>query len=136
MLGCLTVTAGAAGAGADTEALQTTLLIRSEVPDSLVLYSSRTSGSLDVTISAKTTVSAGESFFLEAGETVTINCSYSPASASMDFGLLDSNGSFHYLNATGGSIYKTIQVSQRGSYTLAIRNNSSSSVRVMGFVTY
>lgn len=40
------------------------------------------------------------------------------------------------LYVDGGSINKTIQVSERGSYTLAIRNNSSSSVRVVGFVNY
>ena len=136
MLGCLSVTAGAAGTGADTEGLGNAVLTHFEVTDSIVLYSTRASGALDVTIPAGTTVSADESFPLESGETVTINCSYSPASASMDFGLLDSDGSFHYLNVTNGSINRSIRVSERGSYTLAIRNNSSSSVRVVGFVNY
>lgn len=73
---------------------------------------------------------------LEVGETVTINCSYSPASASMDFGVIAPDGYFYYLSAKEGSINQSIEVSQRGDYSVAIRNNFSHSVTVVGFVTY
>lgn len=75
------------------------------------------------------------SFPLEAGETVRINASYSP-DASVDFGLIDSDGRFHYLNVTNGSIDKTIRIEERGNYTFAARNNSSKTVSVSGYVSY
>lgn len=52
---------------------------------------------------------------MEAGETITVSATYTPRSASVD---------------------KTIRVNQRGDYTLAIRNNSSNTVSVSGFVNY
>ena len=128
---CLLVSAGAAETLAGYE-----MLAVSETAGLAQMVLPRATGSIDATVPASSLVYAGESFPLESGETVTINCSYSPASASMDFGLVDSDGIFYSLNVTGGSINKTIRVSERGSYTLAIRNNSSSSVRVVGFVNY
>ena len=62
-------------------------------------------------------------FPLEAGETVTINASYSPFSASVDFGLIAPDGYFYYINVKNGSINKTIRVDERGNYMLAVRNN-------------
>ena len=51
-------------------------------------------------------------------------------------GLVDSEGIFHYINVTTGSIDKTIEVPENGSYTLMIRNNSSKTVVVTGIVRY
>lgn len=93
------------------------------------------SGSFNVSIPARSSMSANSSFPLEAGETVRINASYSP-DASVDFGLVDANGTFYYFNTTTGSIDKTIQVDERGQYTLSIRNNSSETVSVSGYVRY
>ena len=73
---------------------------------------------------------------LEIGDTVTINCSYSPASTSMDFGVIAPDGYFYYFNVKGGSINRSILVSQRGSYSVAIRNKSTHTVTVVGFVNY
>lgn len=97
---------------------------------------SRASGSFSMSIPAKSKVLADSSFPMEAGETVTINASYSPFDASVDFGLVDSNGVFHYFNITDGSIDKTIRIKESGSYTLQVRNNSGSEVKVSGFVNY
>lgn len=74
--------------------------------------------------------------FFTAESIITFNCSYSPSSASMDFGVIDSNGRFYYTNVKEGSINRTIRISQSGSYQVAIRNNSSQTVRVVGFVEY
>lgn len=52
----------------------------------------RASGKFDFDIPAKTLMKASSSFPMEYGETVTITASYTPASASMDFGLIDSDG--------------------------------------------
>lgn len=92
--------------------------------------------SFDMSIPAKSKVLANTTFSLAAWETVTIKASYSPFSASVDFGLVDSDGTFHYINVTGGSIDKTIQVNESGDYRLQIRNNSSAEVEVSGFVNY
>lgn len=96
----------------------------------------RATGSINSDVPASKTAVSGKKFPLEVGETVTINCSYSPASASMDFGVIAPDGYFYFLSAKEGSINRSIVVSQRGDYSLAIRNNSSNAVRVVGFINY
>lgn len=98
--------------------------------------SMRATGSLNSDILANTLAVSDIRFSLEVGETVTINCSYSPASASMDFGVIAPDGYFYYFNVKGGSINRSILVSQRGSYSVAIRNKSTHTVTVVGFVNY
>lgn len=92
--------------------------------------------SFNMSIPAKSKVIVNSSFPLAAWETVTIKASYSPFSASVDFGLVDSQGTFYYFNVTDGSVDKTIQVEESGDYTLQIRNNSNVEVKVSGFVNY
>ena len=72
----------------------------------------------------------------DANDVVTFNCSYSPSSASVDFGVIASTGKFYSINVKGGSISRSIEINQAGSYAVAIRNNSSQTVRVVGFVNY
>lgn len=92
--------------------------------------------SFSMTVAAESLVAANSSFSLMVGETVTIKASYVPFTASVDFGLLDSDGVFHYFNVTNGSIDKTIEISTSGQYTLVVRNNSTDEVKVSGFVNY
>lgn len=92
--------------------------------------------SFSMSIPAKTKSLANSSFSLMAGETVTIKASYAPFDASVDFGLVDSDGVFHYINITIGSIDETIQINKSGKYTLQVRNNSDGEVKVSGFVNY
>lgn len=99
------------------------------------ISTTRASGEFEMTVSAKTKAIADSSFPLEAGETVRIKASYSP-DGSVDFGLVDEEGIFHYINVKNGSIDKTIKVSERGNYKFQVRNNSSVAVKVYGFVTY
>lgn len=87
-------------------------------------------------ISPKALSKSSKGFSLEVGDTVTFNCSYSPISSSVDFGVIAPDGYFYYKNVTSGSINDTIRVSQRGTYYLAVRNNSSSTVNITGFVNY
>lgn len=94
----------------------------------------RVSGSFSVTISAGKHKKVSSSFSLEAGETVTFNATYSPRSASVDFGVVDSNNVFFYITATNGSVDGGVTVTANGYYTPAIRNNSSSSISVSGTV--
>lgn len=95
-----------------------------------------TTARLERTVSANHTSAASGTIIMEANTYIKFNCSYSPSSASMDFGVIDSTGRFYFINVKGGSICQTIQISQRNSYTVAIRNNSSQTVRVVGFVEY
>ena len=81
-------------------------------------------------------VKASTSFPLEAGETVTIKASYSPFSANVDLGVIVPDGLYDSVNVTGGSVDQAIEVNQRGSYTLAVRNNSSDAISVSGYVNY
>ena len=96
----------------------------------------RATGSFSMSIPAKSKALADNSFPMAAGETVTIKASYAPFDASVDFGLVDSDGVFHYFNITNGSIDKTILIEESGRYTLQVRNNSGSEVQVSGFVNY
>lgn len=93
-------------------------------------------GSFSMSIPGKSQAQADTSFSLAAGETVTIKASYYPFSASVDVGLIAPDGYYYSVNVTGGSIDKTIQVSENGRYTLQIRNNSNSEISVSGYVNY
>ena len=88
----------------------------------------RATGKFDFEIPGKTMMKASSSF--------TITASYVPASASMDFGLIDSDGTFYPVRASDGSINQTIRIDLKGTYTFAVRNNSSYEVAVSGFVNY
>lgn len=89
-----------------------------------------------IDVDSDTLAKMSSDFPLAAGDTITIQASYSPSSASVDFGYLDPDGLFHFVTVTGGSVNYTFEVDERGSYTLAIRNNSSWTVSVSGYVNY
>lgn len=93
-------------------------------------------GRFSMDVPGNTTVKANSSFPLEVGEVVTIKATYSPFFASVDFGVIAPDGLFYGLNTTTGSFDKAIKVSQRGSYYFAIRNNSSETISVSGYVNY
>lgn len=96
----------------------------------------RATGKFDTEVPGNSTVKAGSSFPLEVGEVVTIKATYSPFSASVDFGLIAPDGLFYGLNTTTGSFDKAIKVSQRGRYYFAVKNNSSETINVSGYVNY
>lgn len=96
----------------------------------------RATGRFNMDISAKKLSRADTDFPLEVGETITIKASYTPFSASVDFGFIAPDGLFYSVNTDDGSIDTTIKVTQRGYYTLAVRNNSSGTISVSGYVNY
>ena len=96
----------------------------------------RASGKINMDIPAHSWVESSRTFSLEAGESITINATYSPRSASVDFGVIAPDGLFYSVNVTDGSVDQEIEVDERGSYTLAVRNNSSQTVSVSGYVYY
>lgn len=97
---------------------------------------SRATEEFSISVPAGKVGKSKTAYSLEASESVTIKASYTPASAEIDVGLIDSKGIFHYVSVSGGSINKTIDISKRGSYYLAFRNNSDVSVKITGYVTY
>lgn len=99
-------------------------------------FSARAYGQITGTISAGKTKGDPTAFSLEMNETVTINCTFSPRDANIAIGLIAPDGNFYYTNTTGGSAQKTIQVNESGTYYFAIRNNSTHTVTVVGFVYY
>lgn len=73
---------------------------------------------------------------LEVGETVVITAGYTPFSASLEVGIVDSNGQFYYTTFTGGNVDLEIVITKRGDYRLAVYNNSSTLVSLSGYVNY
>lgn len=120
MIACFSVSAAAMGS--DVEPAET--------------YAVYASGRFSMDVPANTTVRANSSFPLEVGEVVTIKATYSPFTASVDFGLIAPDGLFYGLNTNTGSFDKAIEVNQRGHYYLAVRNNSSVEINVSGHVNY
>lgn len=100
------------------------------------LMSVMATGKFDTEVPGNSTVKANSSFPLEVGEVVTIKATYSPFSASVDFGLIAPDGLFYGLNTTTGSFDKAIEVNQRGYYYFAIKNNSSETIHASGHVNY
>ena len=94
------------------------------------------------TISFDWSISSGKikkntsGFPMEINETVSINATFSPKSADIDFGLIAPNGRFYYLSGSNGKVNQTIRVNQDGDYYFAVRNNSDNVVKAKGFVYY
>lgn len=97
---------------------------------------SRVSGRLNFSIYANELVYLGDDFSLAAGDIIKYDCTYTPKSASLDFGYVGPDGVFHYVNRTNGSISQSFEVNQSGMYTLAVRSNASYTVTVTGTVKY
>lgn len=106
-----------------------------EIPDASPVIS-RVSGRIEYSIPANHIAYLTEEVSLDKGETIIYDCTYTPRYSSVDFGYVDSNNVFHYLNCTNGIIDNTIELAQRGQYRLAIRNNASYIVTVSGTVKY
>lgn len=96
----------------------------------------RATGKFDMEVPANSAVKADSSFPLEVGEVVTIKATYTPFTASVDFGVIAPDGLFYGMNTTTGSFDKAIKVSQRWHYYLAVRNNSSEKISVSGYANY
>ena len=140
MIGCAKTTARAAWIPAKaTTHLEdmACILLDAAAADDMQSYAiPRAYGSVNFSVAPKRTAVAEESFSLDAGDIVTLNCVYTPRTASVDVGLVAPDGYFYYVNNTDGTFDESIEVSERGTYTLAVRNNSSSTVSITGSVNY
>lgn len=140
MIGCAKTTARAAWIPEKTtthlEDMACILLDAATVDDTQNYITPRAYGSVNFSVAPKRTALAEESFSLDAGDSVTLNCVYKPRTASVDIGLVTADGYFYYVNSTTGTIDESIEVTKRGTYTLAVRNNSLSNVSITGSVYY
>lgn len=123
ILGCFCMRGGAIDASASNNVSVEAMIMRA-------------SGSFNMSVGAYRRTVADIVFPLAAGETVHIRANYTPEDASLDFGLIDSDGIFHYITVTTGSIDATIKVPENGNYTFAIRNNTGTEVMVSGIINY
>ena len=137
--GCLTINGSASTREADIvdmESLPRVAVEPSILKNADLMPTTRAYGNLNADFDPSSISYVGNSFNLNAGDTITYDCTYTPSNASVDYGFFAPDGYFYSFNCTTGSFNKTIRVSQRGSYTLAIRNNSDSTVTVKGTVNY
>ena len=65
---------------------------------------SRTTSSINCSVPNRSIGIIIQNVELSARSTVAFNCSYSPSSASMDFGVITSDGRFYSINGREGSI--------------------------------
>lgn len=80
--------------GVEAEAIQTV--------DEVSPVLERATGRFSMDVYKNEVVTADTSFPLEIGETVSINASYSPRAASVDFGLIAPDGLFYPFRAKDG----------------------------------
>lgn len=125
IVGCLVTNVGAIGEDLSYNA-----------PAAETISITRATGSFSVEVKPYERAKGDTNLPMEAGETVRIRATYSPEDASVDFGLVDPDGIFHYLSAEDGVFDKTFEIPERGNYRLGIKNNSSQTVSVSGFVRY
>ncbi len=96
----------------------------------------RASGSFKITIEPSVIAKGNTKLPLEKGETVTVKAAYTPYPTSVDVGLIDEEGIFHYTTVENGSIDVTFSISERGNYIFGIRNNGDSDIEVSGYIKY
>lgn len=99
-------------------------------------HSARATNRLNWSIASSVTKKSSTTLDLDVNETVTFNCSFTPSSSNVYFGLIASDGSFHCSAATNGRFKGTIRVPKTDKYYLAVYNNSGSTIQVTGTISY
>lgn len=102
----------------------------------MIVGITRSTRQFSIDIPGDTLLTDEMDFSMEIGETITISATYTPRSANVDFGFIAPDGLFYSVSGENGKIDVTIKVSQRGNYTLAVENNSSNAVSVLGYVNF
>lgn len=96
----------------------------------------RATSRIEWTVSPHKVGKANQAYSLEADELVTINCTYSPRTADVDFGFMTPDNRFHFVSGKDGNIHKTIRITDTGKYYFAVRNNTNREIEVLGYVYY
>lgn len=145
MVGCVGMPpAGAVESGADNtrtevisfEELSVEVVSSMSISRGQAGSMTRATSRIEWEIPSDTVMKADTSYSLEADEIVTINCTYSPRTADLDFGFITPDDTFHFTSGSNGSIKVDIQIEDTGKYYFAVRNNTSKTVEVLGYVYY
>ena len=96
----------------------------------------RATNRVDVTVQSHSLASIGTPLSMEADELVRINCTFSPRTADVDFGLITPRNTFIHVGGENGLCSQTIRINESGTYYFAVRNNSNYAVEVLGYVYY
>lgn len=116
--------------------LAAVILLLSVVSVSAAPFAPYSVGRFSLEADAETLVRSNNTFELEKGAEVKISGVFTPTSAELNVGILDSStGTFYSQRATDGKIDVTITVLKRGDYYLAVRNNSDDIVSITGFIS-
>lgn len=99
-------------------------------------YATRATNYFSLGVKANGRSLVSQELSVDAGETIQINATYSPANAEIQIGIVDENGQFRYVRVTSGNVNIAIGISERGNYRLAVKNNSANAVSISGFVYY
>ena len=116
--------------------LALSILLIFSVTISAAATATRATNRVNTDIQPDSIVRVGTPLSMEADELITINCTYSPRTADVDFGLITPRNTFIFVEGEDGDCNQTIQVSQTGNYYFAVRNNTSRAVEVLGYVYY
>jgi len=116
--------------------LALSILLIFSVTISAAATATRATNRVNTDIQPDSIVRVGTPLSMEADELITINCTYSPRTADVDFGLITPRNTFIFVEGEDGDCNQTIQVSQTGNYYFAVRNNTSRTVEVLGYVYY
>lgn len=120
----------------DFEYLSTEMAPHSIVSGSETSSMTRATKRIEWDVPAGKIMKANAACSLEADELVTINCTYSPRTADLDFGFMTPDDVFHFTSGSDGSIRTTIRINETGVYYFAVRNNTEKTVEVLGYVYY
>lgn len=96
----------------------------------------RATNKVDMTVSSNSIVRTETPLSMENGELVTINCTFSPRTADVDFGLITPDNTFIYVEGKNGNCNQTIRINETGKYYFAVYNNSGVKIEVLGYVYY
>lgn len=96
----------------------------------------RATNKVDMTVSSNSIVRTETPLSMENGELVTINCTFSPRAADVDFGLITPDNTFIYVEEKNGNCNQTIRINETGKYYFAVYNNSGVKIEVLGYVYY
>lgn len=116
--------------------LALSILLIFSVTISAAAAATRATNRVNTDIPPDSIVRVGTPLSMEADELITINCTYSPRTADVDFGLLTPSNDFIFVRGEDGDCNQTIRLEESGNYYFAVRNNSSRTVEVLGYVYY
>ncbi|MDE7293247.1 MAG: M23 family metallopeptidase [Oscillospiraceae bacterium] len=92
--------------------------------------------SVNWTVKAGTITQCSLKQFMNAGDTMTFNLTYTPASASVKIGVLTPKNTFRNYTVSNGKLSQTMTMTDTGIYQFRIQNTSASDVKFSGTFSF